>query len=514
VNASFAVQLEREVLNVNVEELVTLSRDGEIAAFEQLVRRFQEMAFGYARVLCGDPHLAEDATQQAFLVAFMNLANLREPARFGGWLRGIVRFETFRLFRSSRPCSDTSAQLETLIDTRPGPAERAEVRESLKRVTSALAALPDRERSVATLYYLHDQSQREVARFLNLTVSTVNNRLRSARTHLRNGGLLTMTIPTHHETPDFSSRVGTILRATGPVLEARFAPDHRPALLGSVSIDSDEASPLATAFVAQYFDDDIVRLVIPERTNGAKAIGADAKVRDQGIPVGTALEQATIREIVVAQIHSGPRGHIVETGIKVIDAFASITSGGSVALAGDMNVGKFVVLEELFHRLAASNVGLSVFVFLQVPDEVGAVHRLAQQHSGTLNATFLPVKDASPHALADVLKRVDSVIVMSRNLGEKQLYPAIDASASWSNVLPEADRAIIESAKRILQDPAKEELLTNYLTQPFFVAKPFTNRPGLIVPRVTTIADLTRIVSGDLTLAGADLYMTGALQGA
>jgi RNA polymerase sigma-70 factor (ECF subfamily) len=94
---------------VNVEELVIRSRDGDVAAFEQLVRRYQGMAFGYSRALCGDPHLAEDSTQQAFLVAFLNLANLRDPARFGGWLRGIVRFETLRLLRPSRPSPGSAA---------------------------------------------------------------------------------------------------------------------------------------------------------------------------------------------------------------------------------------------------------------------------------------------------------------------------------------------------------------------------------------------------------------------
>jgi F-type H+-transporting ATPase subunit beta len=374
--------------------------------------------------------------------------------------------------------------------------------------------LPDRERTVATLYYLHDQSQRDVARFLNLTVSTVNNRLRSARTHLRNGGLFAMTQATRHETPDFSNRVGTVLRANGPMLDARFEQGQRPSLLSTVALESDESSPLSTAFVAQYVEDDVVRLIVPDNLDGAKAIRANARISDRGEPVGTSLDHSTIRDIVSAHRQTGGGARIIETGIKVIDAFAPIIEGGSVALVGDMNVGKFVVLEELVQRIATSSTGISVFVFLQVPDEVGAIHRLAQEHSGTIDATFLPVGDASVDALADILEAIDSVIVMSRELGEKQLYPAIDASTSWSNALPAGDRAVIELARRILRDPARAETVANFLTQPFFVAEPFTKRPGVVVPRASTMSDLGRIIAGDQSLDETDLYMIGALPSA
>ena len=55
-------------------------RTGDLDAYGEVVRRFQDMAFGYAFSLVGDFHLAEDAAQEAFLQAYRDLSALREPA--------------------------------------------------------------------------------------------------------------------------------------------------------------------------------------------------------------------------------------------------------------------------------------------------------------------------------------------------------------------------------------------------------------------------------------------------
>ena len=59
-------------------------------AYAEIVRRFQDMAAGYAYALLGDFHFAEDAAQEAFLQAYLDLEKLAEPAAFPGWFRRIV----------------------------------------------------------------------------------------------------------------------------------------------------------------------------------------------------------------------------------------------------------------------------------------------------------------------------------------------------------------------------------------------------------------------------------------
>jgi DNA-directed RNA polymerase specialized sigma24 family protein len=79
--------------NVAMEELQSLvirTRSGDLAAYEEIVRRFQDMALGYTYSIPGDFHHAEDAAQEAFIQAYRDLAQLREPAAFPGWFRTIV----------------------------------------------------------------------------------------------------------------------------------------------------------------------------------------------------------------------------------------------------------------------------------------------------------------------------------------------------------------------------------------------------------------------------------------
>src|SRR5919199_3074206 len=71
-------------------------------AFDELVRRFQDMAFACAYAALCDFHLAEDAAQEAFVSAWRKLSQLREPEAFPGWLRRVVLTECGRLRRKRR----------------------------------------------------------------------------------------------------------------------------------------------------------------------------------------------------------------------------------------------------------------------------------------------------------------------------------------------------------------------------------------------------------------------------
>ena len=76
-----------------MEDLRTLVLDaqtGNLDAFNNLVRRFQDMAVGYAYAILRDFQFAEDAAQEAFISAWLFLDSLREPKAFAGWLRRLV----------------------------------------------------------------------------------------------------------------------------------------------------------------------------------------------------------------------------------------------------------------------------------------------------------------------------------------------------------------------------------------------------------------------------------------
>ena len=159
-----------------IRELVVNAQTGDRDAFTELVRRFQDMAVGYATSLVGDVHHAEDIAQEAFVAAWTELPRLREPEAFPGWFRRLVFMRSTRVTRKLRrdDADDEISQDLTATDT-DGNIE----------VYQALNTLPDEERIATMLYYIGNHSHERIADFLGLTTTTVNNRLRSARRRLK-----------------------------------------------------------------------------------------------------------------------------------------------------------------------------------------------------------------------------------------------------------------------------------------------------------------------------------------
>ena len=80
-------------------DLVVRAKDGDEAAYGELIRRFQAMAFGYSFAVLGDYHLAQDAAQEAFLEAHGAIRKMDVPAAFPAFLRRIVHKHCDRLTR-------------------------------------------------------------------------------------------------------------------------------------------------------------------------------------------------------------------------------------------------------------------------------------------------------------------------------------------------------------------------------------------------------------------------------
>jgi len=84
-------------------ELVAKARTGDPDAFGELVRRHRARAFGIARSLTQDHHLAEDVVQDALVRAFLHLGTLIDAARFSPWLTKIIRNEAYMKLRRGGP---------------------------------------------------------------------------------------------------------------------------------------------------------------------------------------------------------------------------------------------------------------------------------------------------------------------------------------------------------------------------------------------------------------------------
>lgn len=154
-------------------------------AFGELVLRFQDMAFACAFAVLGDVYLAQDTAQEAFVVAWQKLAQLREPAAFPGWFKRIVLTQCNRLTRCKRLQIVPLAEEVNASTIDPGPHASAERHDLLAKVLHAINALPENERLVTTLFYIDGYTQADIGDFLEVPVSTVNKRLYSARQRLK-----------------------------------------------------------------------------------------------------------------------------------------------------------------------------------------------------------------------------------------------------------------------------------------------------------------------------------------
>ena len=169
-------------------ELVVLVRkvqSGDVASYEDIVKRFQGSAFAHAFSMLGDSHVAEDAVQDAFVEAYRNLGSLRSPEAFASWFNRIVATACTRIIRGNRLETVSLDEAKNLPDISIGPSERLEREEREQEVHFALQALPGSLRIVTALYYIAGLTQRDVALYMGLTETAVKKRLFEARKRLK-----------------------------------------------------------------------------------------------------------------------------------------------------------------------------------------------------------------------------------------------------------------------------------------------------------------------------------------
>jgi RNA polymerase sigma factor (sigma-70 family) len=192
-----------------LERLVERARAGDLDAFGRIVERFQDMAYGCAYAVVGDFHLAQDAAQEAFLEAYRSLDKLRDAKAFPGWFRRIVLHSCNRLTRRRQPEVVGMETLAGIPSASVEPAKEVAMQEIKDNVLAAVRALPDHERMATTLFYINGYSQEEIAGFLEVPVTTVNNRLHQSREQLRERmmNMVSDALKTHPLPDDFARQM-------------------------------------------------------------------------------------------------------------------------------------------------------------------------------------------------------------------------------------------------------------------------------------------------------------------
>lgn len=163
---------------------------GEVAAFEHIVRRWQNPLVNLAYRFCGDRGRAEDMAQEAFLRAYRGLGGWRKDAAFSTWLFALAT----NLYRSElRRIPARTVALEEIAELRDARDGGWEEESRDRAVRRAVSALPPKYREALTLFYFHEMDVPAAARSLGLPEGTVKARLHRGRELLR--GKLALLLP-------------------------------------------------------------------------------------------------------------------------------------------------------------------------------------------------------------------------------------------------------------------------------------------------------------------------------
>ncbi len=169
-------------------QLCERARAGDVDAFEELVHRYQQLAYRTAYVVTRSSADAQDVTQEAFVKAYYALDRFRVDAPFKPWLMRIVVNEALNHRRSRGRQENLAlrmAEVRPSGGAAPSPEAAALIGETQHEVIAALNALGERDRIVIALRYFFDMSEAEMASVLDCPVGTVKSRLSRSLARLK-----------------------------------------------------------------------------------------------------------------------------------------------------------------------------------------------------------------------------------------------------------------------------------------------------------------------------------------
>ena len=165
------------------EELVAGVVRREQRALEELVRRHGGWAARFAQRLCGEPQLAEEVVQSAFLRLWNHAERWEGRARFSTWFYRVVHNLCIDHLRRARTTYD--ALEDEFVDPAPTPPEQLERRQHGLEIQQALAQLPERQRAAIVLSHYEDCTQAEAAAILGISEGALESLLSRGRATLR-----------------------------------------------------------------------------------------------------------------------------------------------------------------------------------------------------------------------------------------------------------------------------------------------------------------------------------------
>ncbi len=172
--------------DIQDELLVLRCQEGDSAALEALIARWQPRFGRLAWRLTGQREAARDIVQDVWLAIVRGLRRLDDPALFRTWAYRIVKNKCTDWIRRRAVERTASKGLKDAAASVPGASSNeTDSAGEVAQMRDALGNLPDEQRAILSLHYLDDMSLVEITRVLGVPVGTVKSRLYHARNRLK-----------------------------------------------------------------------------------------------------------------------------------------------------------------------------------------------------------------------------------------------------------------------------------------------------------------------------------------
>jgi len=166
-------------------DLLARARDGNLFAFDEIVKRYQRRVYATAVRIVRRHDVADDVVQEAFLRAHQALGRFDLSRPFGPWICRIAANLAVNHVRSPRAREEGLPEAHAETRSRePGPLGALLDAEGARVLEAALAELPQEQRAVLVLRAVEELSYAEIAESLGISAGTVMSRLYRARERL------------------------------------------------------------------------------------------------------------------------------------------------------------------------------------------------------------------------------------------------------------------------------------------------------------------------------------------